>query len=90
MGSFLDVTAPPLMLLAFLAFLSYLGVRLGLSRARLWDARRHRIEGVRTVLGRARDGLACAVSDPGAGDSTRSQALAAYEAVCEAISKESK
>lgn len=75
----------PLILLAVVLILAACAVWATAGLLRLASARRHAVENPRKVLAVARDALAAVISDPGTGDSNRSQALAAYEAVSGAI-----
>lgn len=56
---------------------------------RRFNAQRHQIEHSRKILTGARDALASVISDPLAEESTRKQAVDAYEAVTEAINRKS-
>lgn len=84
-SSFLNAFMPTLpwwfLALALTALCAWAAV----SRVRLWNAQRHRIEHSRKVLASARDALAIVISDPLAGEITRKQAVDAYEAVTEAV-----
>ena len=96
-NSFLDAFMPTLPLW-FIAFSTAVAVAL-ITRAwvRRWnaerreiEAERHRIEHPGKVLATARDALAAVISDPLTGDSTREQALAAYDAVTGAITSNNR
>lgn len=69
--------------------LTALGTWATVSRVKLWNAQRRRIEHSGKVLAGARDALASTISDPLAEESTRKQAVDAYEAVTKAINRES-
>jgi hypothetical protein len=87
-SSFLNSFMPTLPWWFLVAFLCALATWAAVSRVRLWNAQRYRIEHSRKVLSDARDALASVISDPLAEELTRKQALAAYEAVTGAINKE--
>jgi hypothetical protein len=87
-NNFLDVVLPPLMLLGAVAVLTVAGIWLTVGKLRLYAAKRRRIDGARTALQSARDGLAAAISDPGLGDANRNQVVTAYDAVTTALTKE--
>jgi hypothetical protein len=58
------------------------------ARARLYAAKRRRIDGVRKALSDARDIMATLVADPGLTQAVRDRALASYEALTKTLSKE--
>jgi hypothetical protein len=87
-NNFLDVVLPPLLLLGLAAVLSAAAVWWAAGKLRLYAAKRRRIDGARTALSQARDGLAAAISDPGLGDANRNQVMTAYDAVTRALTKE--
>jgi hypothetical protein len=87
-NNFLDVVFPPLLLLVFGAGITGGLMYLMAGRVRLWVARANRIDGARTALQDARDGLAAAIADPGLGDANRNQVMTAYDAVTTALAKE--
>jgi len=87
-NNFLDVVVPPLLLLVCVTVLTGTAIVLTAGRLRLYAVKRHRIDGARAALSRARDGLAAAISDPGLGDANRNQVMAAYDMVKTALTKE--
>jgi hypothetical protein len=88
-SSFLNSFMPTLPWWFLVLVLTVLATWATVSRVKLWNAQRHRIEHSRKILTGARDALASTISDPLAEESTRKQAIDAYEAVTEAINRES-
>ena len=86
-SSFLNSFMPTLPWWFLAVTLSAAATWAAVNRTRLWTARRHQVENPGKALASARDALASVISDPLAEDSTRKQAVDAYEAVTEAITR---
>lgn len=87
-NSFLNAFMPTLPWWFLVITLVILATWAVVNRTRLWTARRHQAEHPGKALASARDALASVISDPLAEDSTRKQAVDAYAAVTEAITRE--
>lgn len=87
-SSFLNAFMPVLPWLILVIGLLIAWTFVTVAWVRRFNAQRHRIEHSRKILAGARDALASVISDPLAGESTRKQAVDAYEAVTEAINRE--
>jgi hypothetical protein len=88
-NSFLNAFMPTLpwwfLCLVLLALCTWLAGTL----VKMMNARRHQAERPVKALRQARDALAAVISDPFTGHTARDQAVAAYQAVTEALTKES-
>ena len=86
-NSFLDAFMPTLPWWFLVVTIVSLAACATVNRVRLWKAQKRQVEHPGKALARARDALAAVISDPLARDETRKQAVDAYEAVTEAITR---
>ena len=86
-NSFLNAFMPTLPWWFLVVTLTALAVWAARAWVRQLNAQRHCAERPGRALARARDALASVISDPLARDETRRQAVDAYEAVTEAITR---